>query len=205
MFTGIIESLGKITKIEQEGDNVHFTIQSELAKESYIDQSIAHNGVCLTVVKIEGDTYVVTAIKETLDVSNLKDWVVGTLVNLERCMLPNTRLDGHFVQGHVDTTTTCRNVESLDGSWYFTFDLKDEFKRLLVHKGSVSINGTSLTVILPTDDADHFKVAIIPYTFDHTSFKTIKPGSLVNIEFDILGKYIARHINFPHLTDDLSK
>lgn len=199
MFTGIIESLGEVSKIEHEGDNVHFTIKTALAKESYIDQSIAHNGVCLTVVHIEDDSYVVTAIKETLDVSNLKDWKVGSLVNLERCMLPNTRLDGHFVQGHVDTTTTCINVESLDGSWYFTFELKDEFKTLLVHKGSVSINGTSLTVILPTDDADHFKVAIIPYTYEHTSFKAIQPGSLVNIEFDILGKYIARHINFPVL------
>ncbi len=196
MFTGIIESTGRIKSINWEGDNIHFEVESELTKDTYIDQSISHNGVCLTVVKIipETQSYVVTAIKETLDVTNLKNWKVDTIVNLERAMLPNTRLDGHFVQGHVDSITKCTAVQEVDGSWYFTFQLDKTNKTLIVHKGSIAINGTSLTVIQPEEDQNFFKVAIIPYTFEHTSFKNLNPGDLVNIEFDILGKYISKHI-----------
>lgn len=195
MFTGIVEELGTVSKIETEGTNFHITIDSPLAEESYIDQSIAHSGVCLTVVSHTKSSYVVTAIKETLDKTNLKHWKPGTLVNLERAMLPNTRLDGHFVQGHVDKTTTCTKVEDVDGSWYYTFQLDADDAGLLVDKGSVCINGTSLTVILNEKDHSFFQVAIIPYTYEHTNFKQINPGDLVNIEFDILGKYVLRQIN----------
>lgn len=195
MFTGIIESLGEIKDIITEGDNIHFVVESPIARESYIDQSISHNGVCLTVVDIKGDRYTVTAIKETLDVTNLKDWTIGTLVNLERSMKPDMRLDGHFVQGHVDTLIQCTKVEVLDGSWYFSFEISPSDKHLLVNKGSVSINGTSLTVIMPDHESLIFKVAIIPYTYEHTNFKTLKEGGSVNIEFDILGKYIARQLD----------
>ena len=194
MFTGIIESTGNIVDIKKYGDNIDFTIQSKLASEAYIDQSISHNGVCLTVVEIKEDTYTVTAIKETLDVTNLGSWKVGTEVNLERSMLPNTRLDGHFVQGHVDTKVICSSVEQLDGSWYFGFGLPKENRSLVVHKGSIAINGTSLTVIHPKESDENFRVAIIPYTFEHTNFKKLKPGDEVNIEFDILGKYVERQL-----------
>jgi riboflavin synthase len=195
MFTGIIESTGKIVDIKKNGDNIDFTIESELAKDAYIDQSISHNGVCLTVVRIDNDTYTVTAIKETLDVTNLSSWEIGTKVNLERSMLPGTRLDGHFVQGHVDTITTCIAVEPLDGSWYFSFRLPEKHSALIVHKGSIAINGTSLTVIHPNSTDIFFRVAIIPYTFEHTNFKQIKPGDKVNLEFDILGKYVERQLS----------
>ncbi len=190
MFTGIIEKLGKVKNITKDGTNLHFTISSGLESELYIDQSIAHNGVCLTVVEITEDNYVVTAIEESILKSNLQNWQVGTKVNLERCMTPDKRLDGHFVQGHVDTTSVCTNISSVDGSWYFTFRIPDGGYELIVDKGSICINGTSLTVILVDDH--HFKVAIIPYTYQHTNFHTIQVGDQVNIEYDILGKYVNR-------------
>ena len=194
MFTGIIESMGEIVGIRKEGKNTHFTIKSDLAKDAYIDQSIAHNGVCLTVVDKDMDTHTVTAIKETLDVTNLSLLKVGDFVNLERAMLPNTRIDGHFVQGHVDSTTKCMNIEHIDGSTYFHFAIPSGEKYLIVHKGSIAINGTSLTVILDKQKPDTFKIAIIPYTMEHTSFRYIRENDFVNIEYDVLGKYVARHI-----------
>ena len=193
MFSGIIESLGKVVEIKESGSNFDFYIQCNFIDEVYIDQSIAHDGVCLTVVDINltAKTYKVTAIKETLNLTSLKSWNINKLVNLERCLKVDARLDGHFVQGHVDMVTLCKDVETLDGSWYFTFDLPVEHKALVVNKGSIAVNGTSLTVIL--DDENHaFKVAIIPYTFEHTNFHSIKTGDLVNIEFDVLGKYVQR-------------
>ncbi|GAB5552281.1 MAG: riboflavin synthase [Saprospiraceae bacterium] len=191
MFTGIIEDLGKIKDIRTEGTNVHFTVHSKITPELKIDQSLAHNGVCLTVVAIEGHQYTVTAIKETLDRSNLGQLQVDDVVNLERAMLGHSRLDGHIVQGHVDATATCVSVKEVDGSWYYSFQYKPTPDHLLVDKGSVCINGVSLTVVEPVDD--HFSVAIIPYTYEHTTFHTFRPGSTVNLEFDILGKYIAKY------------
>ena len=196
MFTGIVEELGKVDKIEVEGSNIHFSIESSLADEAYIDQSISHNGVCLTIVKIDGDKYVVTAIEETLNKTNLGKLEVGNVVNLERAMLPNKRLDGHFVQGHVDTTTLCLDVQVVDGSWYYTFAIPNEYAPMVVPKGSIAINGVSLTVVLDKDFApDTFKVAIIPYTYEHTNFKNILAGDTVNLEFDIFGKYVARYFD----------
>ncbi len=192
MFTGIIENLGKVKSIQQEGSNVHFEIETSLAKDSYIDQSIAHNGVCLTVVSNTETSYVVTAIDETLKRSNLGNLSVGGLVNLERCMLPNTRMDGHMVQGHVDTVVQCQSIKALDGSWEYRFSLPSDYANLIVDKGSVSINGVSLTVVDPTEDS--FGVAIIPYTYEHTNFKTFEIGHEVNIEFDIIGKYVAKQM-----------
>jgi len=192
MFTGIIESLGKVKSIQEEGSNVHFEIESSLAKESYIDQSIAHNGVCLTVVSNTETSYVVTAIDETLKRSNLGELKLGDTINLERCMLPNTRMDGHMVQGHVDTVVQCQSVQALDGSWEYRFSLPADYSHLIVDKGSVSINGVSLTVVDPSDDS--FGVAIIPYTFEHTNFKSFQAGHDVNIEFDIIGKYVAKQM-----------
>ena len=190
MFTGIIESLGTVKKIEQEGSNVHFSISSPIAPELKIDQSVAHNGVCLTVVAVEGDTYVVTAVQETMQRTNLGNLQMGDLVNLERAMLANARLDGHIVQGHVDGTGTCIGVEEVDGSWYYRFEFDPQNQHLLVDKGSVCINGVSLTVINP--DQHSFSVAIIPYTYQHTNFHRLAAGSPVNFEFDIIGKYVAR-------------
>lgn len=194
MFSGIIESTGVVKKIEQEGSNYHFTIAASISPELYIDQSIAHNGVCLTVVKKSDNDYVVTAIKETLDLSNLKDWKLGDLINLERCVKADQRMDGHFVQGHVDSTASCTGISNEKGSWYFSFKYPNQFKKLLVSKGSITINGVSLTLIDP--DADTFKVGIIPYTYEHTNFKDISIGDEVNIEYDILGKYFQRHMSF---------
>jgi len=191
MFTGIIEALGNIQKIEQEGANYHFTIESAVSSELKIDQSVAHNGVCLTVVEQEADNHVVTAILETMERSSLGKLAVGDTINLERAMLANARLDGHIVQGHVDTTGECISVKEAEGSWYYSFryTLTDEL--LLVDKGSICINGVSLTVVEPVDDT--FSVAIIPYTHEHTTFKNLKAGDTVNLEFDILGKYIAKY------------
>ncbi len=188
MFTGIIEQLGRVSEIRKENENIHFTIQAPFTAELKIDQSVAHNGCCLTVVEIKNDQYVVTAIAETLNKTNLGDWKVGTLVNLERCMQMNGRLDGHIVQGHVDTTAECIAIEDQDGSWKFTFKYKAPF--ITVEKGSVSVNGTSLTVVDSTDD--QFSVCIIPYTYEYTNFHTLKVGDRVNLEFDIIGKYVAR-------------
>ncbi len=191
MFTGIIESLGKVSSIQKEGTNLHFTIQSELAPALKIDQSVAHNGVCLTVVALSDDSYTVTAVEETLKKSNLGQWREGDLVNLERSMKSDGRLDGHMVQGHVDTMGTCADIQVLDGSWYFKFHFPKDRQHLLVDKGSICVNGVSLTVVDPTED--HFSVAIIPYTFEHTNFKQIQVGDPVNLEFDIIGKYLARY------------
>ena len=195
MFTGIIEDLGKITKIEKEENNVHFFVESKLGREVHIDQSIAHNGVCLTVVANTDHEYKVTAIEETLKLTNLGLLAVGDFVNLERSLLPDRRMDGHFVQGHVDMTTICNDVIEAGGSWYFYFALAREMKDLVVSKGSICINGTSLTCILENERPDEFAVAIIPYTYQHTVFKFIKKGTVVNLEFDILGKYIARYLS----------
>ena len=192
MFTGIIEATGRVTGIEKEGTNVHFTIESPVSAALKVDQSIAHDGVCLTVVKREDNRHTVTAVEETLLRSNLGQWRVGTLVNLERAMAANGRLDGHMVQGHVDTTGRCVGVEELDGSWYFHFQYQPGPEHLLVDKGSICINGVSLTVVDPEED--RFKVAIIPYTFEHTNFQRIADGTAVNLEFDILGKYISKYL-----------
>lgn len=192
MFTGIIESKGQVIEIETKGTNQTLTILSEIANEVQIDQSISHNGVCLTVVEIEDQTYKVTVIEETLNRSNLGSLKIGDYLNLERAMKANSRLDGHLVQGHVDATCICTQVEEREGSWYFSFEYQAEHHHLLVDKGSVCINGVSLTVIHPHQN--QFQVAIIPYTFEHTNFNTLKKGDRVNIEFDILGKYISRYM-----------
>lgn len=191
MFTGIIETLGRVEKIEREGTNVHFTIVSPISKDLKIDQSVSHNGVCLTVVKQDETSHVVTAIDETLLKTNLNDWRVGDEVNLERAMPAHARLDGHMVQGHVDMTGVCTHVEDKNGSWLFSFQYNMTPQYLLVDKGSICINGVSLTVVNPIKDI--FSVAIIPYTFEHTTFHNLKVGDRINLEFDVIGKYIARY------------
>ncbi len=188
MFTGIIETLGEIVGVEHEDTNIHYTVKSSITNELKIDQSVAHNGCCLTVVKLDGDTYVVTAIKESIDRTNMSEWKVGSKVNLERCMQLGARLDGHIVQGHVDTVGTCIKVEDLDGSWKYTFRYDDN--QPTVQKGSITVNGVSLTVV--DSEKGLFSVCIIPYTHEHTNFHTFEQGSLVNLEFDIIGKYVAR-------------
>jgi len=192
MFTGIIESLGKVKAIEQDRSNVDFTIESPISTQLKIDQSVSHNGVCLTVVALGEDWHRVTAVEETLRRTQLDTWKTGTLVNLERCLPLGGRLDGHMVQGHVDERLVCRSVTDLGGSWKYVFGFRPEQAALLVDKGSVCINGVSLTVVSPTED--EFSVAIIPYTWEHTNFKTLSPGDWVNVEYDILGKYIARQM-----------
>jgi len=190
MFTGIIEGLGTVNKIEREGDNVHFTLASDFSNELKIDQSLAHNGVCLTVIEINGTEYTVTAIDETLQKTNLGGLVVGDIINLERCMKLGDRLDGHIVQGHVDQTGKVVSVEELDGSWKFTFEYDSSTRNITVEKGSVTINGVSLTVVDSGDNT--FSVCIIPYTFEHTNFGKFQVGTLVNLEFDIVGKYLTK-------------
>ncbi|WP_313608397.1 riboflavin synthase [Dysgonomonas sp.] len=194
MFSGIVEEAATVVSLRKEAENLHLTMKCSFTHELKIDQSVAHNGVCLTVVNLEGDTYTVTAIKETLERSNLGLLTVGDKVNLERSMLMNGRLDGHIVQGHVDQTAKCVEIREADGSWYFKFEY--EFDRemakkgyLTVDKGSVTVNGVSLTVVDPTNNT--FEVAIIPYTYEHTNFHQFKVGSVVNLEFDIIGKYIS--------------
>lgn len=199
MFSGIIEEAAEVVALKKEQENLHITMKCSFTDALKIDQSVAHNGVCLTVVEKSGDAYTVTAIKETLDRTNLGKLVVGSKVNLERSMLMNGRLDGHIVQGHVDQTAVCTNVEEADGSWYFTFEYgfnQEMAKRgyMTVDKGSVTVNGVSLTVCNPTNNS--FQVAIIPYTFEHTNFHQIRPGTIVNIEFDIIGKYVSRMMSF---------
>ena len=189
MFTGIIEQIAEVVKVESEGSNVHISLKSTITSELKIDQSVAHNGVCLTVVKINGDEYTVTAIKETLDKSNIGLLVVGSKVNIERCLKVGDRLDGHMVQGHVDQTAKCVEVKKENGSYVYTFKHK-ESDNMTVEKGSVCVNGISLTVVNSKDTS--FSVAVIPYTHEHTNFHELKEGSVVNIEFDILGKYIAK-------------
>jgi riboflavin synthase len=190
MFTGIIETLGKVKGIYAEGSNKHFTISSSFTSELKIDQSVAHNGVCLTVVAIEDDNFTVTAIDETLNKTNLNSLKQGDEVNLERCMQANGRFDGHVVQGHVDQTGICESVEDENGSWRFTFSYDTSKGNVTVEKGSICINGISLTVV--DSKEDRFSVAIIPYTYEHTNLKSVKPGDTVNLEFDIIGKYVAR-------------
>ncbi len=189
MFTGIIESKGRVSEIVREGDNIHFTVESDISQELKIDQSVSHNGVCLTVVKQEDKSHTVTAILETLLKSNLGDWKVDDSVNLERAMKPDARLDGHFVQGHVDRTATCTDVREADGSWYFSFEFDPSEQNVLIEKGSICINGVSLTLVDVKDNK--FSVAIIPYTYEHTNFKQFKKGTIVNLEFDVIGKYIS--------------
>lgn len=195
MFTGIVEDIGIVEKIEKENENVHFTLSCSFTNELKIDQSVAHNGCCLTVVSIDGDKYTVTAIQETMIKTNLGDWKEGTKVNLERCMTMGGRLDGHIVQGHVDTTAKCIGIEDQDGSWKYTFEYNGE--DVTVEKGSVTINGTSLTVVDSEDT--RFSVCIIPYTHEHTNFHTLKLGDRVNLEFDILGKYVSKLLHKQHL------
>jgi riboflavin synthase len=199
MFSGIIEETALVVGLKKEKENLHITMKCSFVDELKIDQSVAHNGVCLTVVEKTSDTYTVTAIKETLDRSNLGFFEIGTKVNLERSMMMNGRLDGHIVQGHVDQTAVCKEVKEVDGSWSFTFQYefdKEMAKRgyMTVDKGSVTVNGVSLTVCNPTDNS--FQVAIIPYTYEHTNFHQIKAGTVVNIEFDIIGKYVSRMMSF---------
>ncbi len=188
MFTGIIEQLGTVTNICREAENVHFTVKAPMTNELKIDQSVAHNGCCLTVVELDAEEYVVTAIHETLLKTNLNSWEVGTKVNLERCMQMNGRLDGHIVQGHVDAMGICTDIEDQNGSWKYTF--RYETDAVTVEKGSVTVNGTSLTVVDSKDQA--FSVCIIPYTHEFTNFHTLTIGSTVNLEFDIIGKYVAK-------------
>jgi riboflavin synthase len=191
MFTGIIEQIAEVVKVESEGSNVHISLKSTITSELKIDQSVAHNGVCLTVVKINGDKYIVTAIKETLDKSNIGLLVVGSKVNIERCLKVGDRLDGHMVQGHVDQTAKCVEVKKENGSYVYTFK-HNESDNMTVEKGSVCVNGISLTVVNSKDTS--FSVAIIPYTHEHTNFHELKEGSVVNIEYDILGKYILKNL-----------
>lgn len=190
MFTGIVETLAELVDIKKEQENIHFTFRTSLTNELKIDQSVAHNGVCLTVVAIEGDNYVVTAVDETLQKSNLRYLKVGDKVNFERCMLMNGRLDGHIVQGHVDATGKCLTKEENKGSWRFVFSYKPTPNNIIVEKGSITINGVSLTAFNVTNDK--FEVTIIPYTYLHTNFHSINEGDNVNLEFDIIGKYIAK-------------
>lgn len=190
MFTGIIETLGKITSLKRDQSNLHITIQSKISNQLKIDQSVAHNGVCLTVVSLNNDTHTVTAIEETLQKSSIGDFKIGDLVNLERCMHMNGRLDGHIVQGHVDQTAKCINLIENNGSWLYTFQFDVSKGNLTVEKGSICVNGISLTVVNSTNNS--FSVAIIPYTFKHTNLQNVKPGDTVNLEFDIIGKYVAK-------------
>ncbi len=199
MFSGIVEEAAQVVGLRKEQENLHITMKCSFTDELKIDQSVAHNGVCLTVVDIKDGTYTVTAIKETLDKSNLGLLEIGSKVNLERSMLMNGRLDGHIVQGHVDQTARCISVEEMDGSWFFTFeyDLSPEMAKqgyVTVEKGSVTVNGVSLTVV--NSQKTSFSVAIIPYTYEHTNFHQIKAGTVVNIEFDIIGKYLSKMMQF---------
>ncbi len=190
MFTGIIEDIGSVTNLKTELENLHISIKSRITPELKIDQSVAHNGVCLTVVAINGDEYTVTAIKETLEKTNLNTLQINDQVNLERAMKLGDRLDGHIVQGHVDQTAVCTSVKEENGSWVFTFEYDASLKNITIEKGSITVNGTSLTVI--NSQKDRFSVAIIPYTYQHTNFNTFKQGTVVNLEFDVLGKYVAK-------------
>lgn len=194
MFTGIVEELGEIRRLDRAGDNLHIKVKAEMTPELKIDQSIAHNGVCLTVVKIEGETYTVTAIKETLDKTTLTQLKEGDRVNLERGMKLGDRLDGHIVQGHVDQTALCTEVVQNEGSWEFSFEYDPSLHNLTIEKGSITINGVSLTVV--NSKQNGFSVAIIPYTYENTTFKFLKKGMAVNLEFDVIGKYVQRLTEF---------
>ena len=190
MFTGIIEGFGKVIDLEKDQENLHLNLESSLTKELKIDQSLAHNGVCLTIVETKADRYKVTAIQETLEKSNLGELKKGDLVNLERAMMVNSRLDGHIVQGHIDQTGFCSGIDFRQGSWFFDFEYNQHQKNITIDKGSVCVNGVSLTVV--KSKLNKFSVAIIPYTYDHTNFHQIQKGDAVNIEFDMIGKYISK-------------
>ncbi len=190
MFTGIIETLGRITNIEKEQDNLHITVSSEITHELKIDQSVAHNGICLTVVTINDSQYTVTAIRETIKKTNISTWKISDVINLERAMKLGDRLDGHIVQGHIDQTAICTHIESANGSTYFTFEYDKSLGNITIEKGSITVNGVSLTVV--NSGINTFSVAIIPYTMEHTNFKNFKIGSVVNLEFDMIGKYVVR-------------
>ncbi|MEZ4787103.1 MAG: riboflavin synthase [Flavobacterium haoranii] len=190
MFTGIIETLGTIKNIVKDQDNLVVTIQSNITNELKIDQSVAHNGICLTVVEIKEDNYSVVAIKETILKTNIGEWQIGDVVNLERAMKLGDRLDGHIVQGHVDQTGKCIAIENSNGSWYFTFEYDETLSNITIEKGSITINGTSLTVV--NSKKNEFSVAIIPYTYENTNFHSFKIGTIVNLEFDVVGKYVKR-------------
>ncbi|MGV8994719.1 MAG: riboflavin synthase [Flavobacterium sp.] len=190
MFTGIIETLGRVSSIEKESNNLHITIESSFTNELKIDQSVAHNGICLTVVGINDSKYTVTAVQETADKTNIGDWRTDDIINLERGMKLGDRLDGHIVQGHVDQTAICTNIEDAGGSTWFTFKYDSSIGNLTIEKGSITVNGVSLTVV--NSKEDEFSVAIIPYTIEHTNFKKFAFGTKVNLEFDVIGKYVAR-------------
>jgi riboflavin synthase len=190
MFTGIIETLGEIKALQKDGGNVHVTIASSITQELKIDQSVAHNGVCLTVIAINGNEYTVTAIQETIEKTNLSNWETGNLVNLERAMKLGNRLDGHIVQGHVDQIGICKSVQEANGSWYFTFEYDPILNNLTIEKGSITVNGVSLTVV--NSLKNEFSVAIIPYTYEHTNFKNFRIGTKINLEFDVIGKYVSK-------------
>ena len=190
MFTGIIETLGALVEVKKDQENLHLTIESRLTNDLKIDQSIAHNGVCLTVVSKTNSTYTVTAIQETCLKTNIESWTVGDAINLERAMLLGARLDGHIVQGHVDQTGICTEIREAEGSWYFSFEYDSNLHNITIEKGSVTVNGVSLTVV--NSKANSFSVAIIPYTYQHTNFHSFKVGTKVNLEFDVIGKYVSR-------------
>ena len=190
MFTGIIESLGTVTNITEDHKNLHISVKCAFTEELKVDQSVAHNGICLTVTSISGEEYCVTAIHETILKTNIGTWQVGATVNLERGMKLGDRLDGHIVQGHVDETATCIAIENASGSWYYTFQYATNSNNITIEKGSVTVNGVSLTVV--DSNEDKFSVGIIPYTYEHTTFNALKIGSIVNLEFDVIGKYVAR-------------
>ena len=190
MFTGIIETLGIIKDLKKDNNNLNITVSSSITHELKIDQSVAHNGVCLTVIAINNGEYTVTAIKETIEKTNLADWKVDDLLNLERAMKLGDRLDGHIVQGHVDQTGICKSIEEANGSWYFTFEYDSNLNNITIEKGSITVNGVSLTVV--NSKEKEFSVAIIPYTFEHTNFKNVQIGTTINLEFDVVGKYVAR-------------
>ena len=190
MFTGIIETLGIITAIRKENENLHISIVSSITNELKIDQSVAHNGICLTVIAIENDTYTVTAIQETILKTNLGEWKINDIVNLERAMKLGDRLDGHIVQGHVDQIGICKSIAETEGSWRYTFEYEPAFKNITIEKGSITVNGVSLTVV--NSKNTEFSVAIIPYTYNNTNFKDFKIGTKINLEFDVIGKYVSK-------------
>lgn len=190
MFTGIIETLGRIHEIRKDQNNLHITVDSSITNELKVDQSVSHNGICLTVVAIKDSLYTVTAIEETILKTNIGEWQQGDIVNLERGMKLSDRLDGHIVQGHVDQTGTCINIEEANGSWNYTFEYNKDLNNITIPKGSITVNGVSLTVV--NSKTNEFSVSIIPYTFENTNFKNFKIGTKINLEFDVVGKYIAR-------------
>jgi riboflavin synthase len=190
MFTGIIETLGTIQEIKNDKGNVHITVDSSITAELKIDQSVAHNGICLTVVELKDSSYSVTAIGETVQKTNLGNWVVGDNLNLERAMRLGDRLDGHMVQGHVDQTGTCIEAQETNGSWYYTFEYDEALNNLTIEKGSITVNGVSLTVV--NSKKNQFSVAIIPYTYEHTNFNSFVVGTKINLEFDVIGKYVSK-------------